>query len=165
MQATTVLALEFADGSVGRMQYYATDTSDEAIQATVDKALFAEGRPLRWFRTTLGSFPAADFRNAWVTQGNRVVHDMPKARDILRDRLRAERVPLLAALDVEYQRADETADATAKGLAIAEKQALRDAPANPAIDLAMTVDELKSLTLDALTVTPIAVVADAKPLA
>tara|TARA_A100001201_G_scaffold7781_1_gene12352 strand:+ start:561 stop:824 length:264 start_codon:yes stop_codon:yes gene_type:complete len=68
--------------------------------------------------------------------------DMSKAKDIHRDKVREARVPLMAAKDIEFTRAQETnADTTA---IVAAKQALRDAPAAAAIDAATTADELKA---------------------
>jgi len=43
-----------------------------------------------------------------VLNKDRVEHDISKARDILRDRLRAQRKPQLEALDMAYLRADES---------------------------------------------------------
>ena len=68
--------------------------------------------------------------------------NMNKARDIHRDKVRQARNPKLAEKDVEFQRALETgADTTA---IVADKQALRDAPAAAAIDAATTPEELKA---------------------
>src|SRR5688572_26735199 len=54
------------------------------------------------------------FRNAWVLEGKgknaAIVVDMPRARELLRNYLRARREPLLLALDIEYDRADEAGD-------------------------------------------------------
>lgn len=73
--------------------------------------------------------------------------DMAKARNIWRDKLRAEREPILKRLDVEYQRADEAGNATLKNDIAQRKQALRDAPQDPRIESAATVQELKLITL------------------
>jgi len=68
--------------------------------------------------------------------------NMDKARDIYREKVRQARNPKLAAKDVEFQRALETgADTSA---IVADKQALRDAPASAAIEAATTPDELKA---------------------
>jgi len=68
--------------------------------------------------------------------------NMTKARDIHREKVREARNPKLAAKDVEFQRALETgADTSA---IVADKQALRDAPASAAIEAATTPDELKA---------------------
>jgi hypothetical protein len=64
-----------------------------------------------------------------------------KAKAITKDRLRAERAPLLQAQDVAFQRALEAnADTTA---IVAEKQRLRDI--TQLADQATTLDELKEL--------------------
>jgi len=66
--------------------------------------------------------------------------DMPAAREILRERIRVKRAPLLAALDVEFLRAQEAGADTAD--IVSRKQALRDLPQAPAIDAAATPDDL-----------------------
>lgn len=67
-----------------------------------------------------------------------------KAQEITKDRLRAERAPLLLAQDVLVQKAEETgADKTA---IYAEKQRLRDI--TNLVDTATTLDELKVLNCD-----------------
>lgn len=64
-----------------------------------------------------------------------------KAKAITKDRLRAERTPLLQAQDVAFQRALESgADTTA---IVAEKQRLRDI--TKLADQATTLDELKQI--------------------
>ena len=73
--------------------------------------------------------------------------NMVKAREIHRTLIRAARAPLMAALDVEYQRADERGDADAKASVAARKQALRDAPADPRIEAAQTIKELRDVPL------------------
>ena len=81
------------------------------------------------------------FRGAWQFNGAAVEVDMAAARDIWRDKIRQARQPLLAALDAEFMKAFEAgADTSA---IVDEKTALRDAPADPAIDAATTPDELK----------------------
>lgn len=73
--------------------------------------------------------------------------DMAKAPNIWRDKLRADRQPILDRLDVEYQRADEAGDTVWKSDVASRKQALRDAPQDPRIDSAATPEELKLITL------------------
>jgi hypothetical protein len=66
-----------------------------------------------------------------------------KAKDITKDRLRAERKPLLEAQDVLFQRALESgADTSA---IVAEKQRLRDITNQ--VDSMTTVEELKAAQL------------------
>ena len=68
--------------------------------------------------------------------------DMAKAREIHKTNIRTARTPLLAALDVEFQKALETGASTSD--IVAKKQALRDAPADSGIDAASDADALKS---------------------
>jgi hypothetical protein len=69
--------------------------------------------------------------------------NLDKAKAITKDRLRAERTPLLQAQDVAFQRAlEEGADTTA---IVAEKQRLRDI--TQLADQATTLDELKALEI------------------
>jgi hypothetical protein len=70
-----------------------------------------------------------------------IVISLDKAKAITKDRLRAERTPLLEAQDVAFQRALESgADTTA---IVAEKQRLRDI--TKLADSAITLEELKLL--------------------
>jgi len=68
---------------------------------------------------------------------------MTKAKDIWRDKIREDRKPKLAELDVQYMRAVENDDATEKAAIATKKQTLRDATADSRIDAATTPDELK----------------------
>jgi len=69
--------------------------------------------------------------------------NLDKAKAITKDRLRAERIELLQAQDVAFQRALESgADTSA---IVAEKQRLRDITA--LADQATTLDELKELSV------------------
>lgn len=89
------------------------------------------------------------FRGAWIDAG-KIDVDMPKAREIHKDRLRRERAPLLDALDTEYMRADELGDIELKAEIAAKKQALRDITDDPAIESAKTPEELKAVRPPAL---------------
>ena len=74
-----------------------------------------------------------------------IVINFDKAKAITKERLRAEREPLLAAQDVLYMRATEAnQDTTA---IVAEKQRLRDV--TQLADQATTLDELKAITVGA----------------
>jgi hypothetical protein len=79
-----------------------------------------------------------------------IVIDIDKAKAITKDRLRAERAPLLAALDVAFQRALESGSDTAA--IVAEKQRLRDI--TNLVDTCTTTDELKALSCAAPVVEP-----------
>ena len=69
--------------------------------------------------------------------------NIAKAKDITKDRLRAEREPLLAAQDVAFQRALESNADTAA--IVTEKQRLRDI--TKVVDTCSTVEELKGVQI------------------
>ena len=71
---------------------------------------------------------------------------MTKARECARQRLRAERAPLLAAEDLKVSKALVAEDRAAAEAAEAERQRLRDITALPAIDAAKTPEELKGIS-------------------
>jgi hypothetical protein len=70
--------------------------------------------------------------------------NLNKAKEIKKDMVRADRAPMLAALDVEFQRALEAGDTVKQAEIVAKKQALRDATAHESIVNAATVEELKA---------------------
>jgi hypothetical protein len=70
--------------------------------------------------------------------------NLNKAKEIKKDMVRAERAPMLAALDVEFQRALEAGNAGKQAEIAAKKQALRDATAHTSIVNATTVEQLKA---------------------
>ena len=87
------------------------------------------------------------FRDSWEgvavgTSDVYVQHNMVKAREIHKKNIRNTREPLLSALDVDFQRALETSADTST--IVAKKQALRDAPADSAIDAATDQAGLKA---------------------
>jgi hypothetical protein len=71
--------------------------------------------------------------------------NMDKAREIKKDMIRAERAPMLEALDVAYLRAVEAGDTTQQAQIATEKQTLRDATDDPAIAAASTPEELAAV--------------------
>jgi len=66
-----------------------------------------------------------------------------KAQDITKDRLRADRKPLLEEQDVLFMRAQEAGSDTSA--IVAEKQRLRDVTVQ--VDSMTTLDELKGATI------------------
>ena len=70
-----------------------------------------------------------------------VTVNFTKAQDITKERLRADRKPLLEEQDVLFMRATEDGSDTAS--IVAEKQRLRDITAQ--VDTMTTLDELKSV--------------------
>jgi hypothetical protein len=70
---------------------------------------------------------------------------MNKARNIWRDKLRLLRSPILAKLDIDFLRAIETNNLEKQEEIKQNKQILRDAPNDPRINSAETIDELLSI--------------------
>lgn len=107
------------------------------------------------------NFPAQDryFRNAWAFGDGVIDIDMPKAREIQKAKIRAERAGRFEEYDTALTKlsaknlgngalnASEKAEVNA---AEAARQKLRDAPNDARIDAASTPSELKALTLDVL---------------
>lgn len=81
------------------------------------------------------------FRDAW---GHDLSVDIPKAREIHKQRLRQMRAPKMAALDIEFTRALGKGDQGEAARVEAERQKLRDVTTDPMIDAAKTPEELKA---------------------
>ena len=87
------------------------------------------------------------FRGSWVgvdigNTGATITTDMTKAKEIHKTNIRDARTPLLAALDIEFQKALETGADTST--IVAKKQTLRDAPAASGISTAASEADLKA---------------------
>jgi len=104
------------------------------------EAVLAKDCPAGAIIVEQSALPTAnDFYDAWELADGVVTVSFPKAVEITKKRLRAERTPLLAAQDVAFQRAlEEGKDTTA---IVAEKQRLRDITNITAT----TLDELRAL--------------------
>ena len=68
--------------------------------------------------------------------------DINVAKDIWKNKIRTERLPLLSKLDIEFLRAVENNDIEQQNIIRNKKQFLRDAPSDSRIDNAQTTDEL-----------------------
>lgn len=141
-------AITMNDGSVAVMQTVGdVKCEDEIVKWPERERLKA----VAWTEIDPSSIPGdRTYRNAWRLEGKAIGHDMTKAREIHRFKMRRARADLLAKADVEYMRADEAGDAAAKARTAAHKQALRDVTADPAIEAAATIEELKAVWPDIL---------------
>lgn len=135
------------DASFGVFERQATE---ENVIDELSRFALTDGRTIVGWKLIGESEIPADrtYRDAWAHDGSgKIFHDMPRARELHRAKLRRARVTLLESLDIEAIRADESGDKKAKAAVVARKQALRDAPADPAIEAAKTIEELKEVTL------------------
>lgn len=82
------------------------------------------------------------FRNAWKYD---LKEDISKAKEIWKDKLRADRKPLLEALDIEYMIALENKDDNAQLDVVARKQLLRDITNK--VDTAKTIAGIKKIAV------------------
>jgi len=74
-----------------------------------------------------------------------IIVDITKAKVITKDRLRADRKPLLEAQDILFMKAQEAGSDTSA--IVTEKQRLRDITNQ--VDSMTTTDELKAATVEA----------------
>ena len=127
-------------------------TKEDLTEAEAEARAYAmlppdAGNP-RWAKDD--EFPAdRTFRDAWTDTGT-VSVDMPKAREIHREKLRQLRAPKLAAEDTAFMRAIEADDKAEAARVALRKKALRDVTDDPRIDAAKTPDELKAAIPEAL---------------
>lgn len=134
----TVYALVFESGLATRCEVV------RGCEADAFPKLGAHLGKFEVFQVDPSIFPKNDdFRGAWTFKSGKIGHDMAKAREIHRDRIRRHRAELMGVLDIQFMRAVEHG-ADTKAIS-AEKKRLRDAPGDPRIDAAQTVDELKAV--------------------
>lgn len=114
-------------------------TGEISIDAVMEKDV-PKGRNARIINAS--DMPRdTDFYDAFELTPTEIVVNLAKAKEITKNRLRAERAPLLAAQDVLFQRALESgADTSA---IVAEKNRLRDI--TKLADSATTLDELRAI--------------------
>lgn len=107
------------------------------------EAVLAKDAPSHAIIVDASELPEADndFFNSWELIDGVVSVNLDKAKTQTKDRLRAERAPLLAAQDVAFQRALEEGKDTSA--IVAEKQRLRDITS--LVDTCKTTDELRGI--------------------
>lgn len=93
--------------------------------------------------------PDPDFIDATVISGETISLDLNKAKEVHKERLRQERTPLFKELDQLYLEADSRS----KNLTTikARQTYLRDITDDPAFDSAITLDDIKNITISSWT--------------
>lgn len=159
---TELIALTFADDTVGIMAFvtieYSTNgllrwtrpSTDENVEAEIAKSSISyekEKLPIKRWRRILAEHLPKDrtYRNALRDHGDHFDFDMSHAREIHRDLLRGMRREWFSLLDVRAQRAMEEKNNTVLTQTITQKNILRDLPADPRIEQAQTVNDLKAI--------------------
>jgi len=158
---TIRIALTCADDSLAVMTYvvreYNADESVRMEQGTeisdiereierLSAGFDPEKRPVKSWRV-IKAYEIPDdrsFRNAWRDRG-RIEVDMPAARAIHLERVRAARTGKLNALDREWMRATGQGKKAEADAVEAKRQRLRDLPSTLLMDTAETPDDLKTL--------------------
>lgn len=88
------------------------------------------------------------FRNGWEQVGASIAHNLPKCKELCRQHIRELRKPRFEPLE-RAQRTALTKGEMAKAAELeVQLQALRDATADPRIEGATAVDELKAILRD-----------------
>jgi hypothetical protein len=92
------------------------------------------------------------FRDAWVVSADQkaIEVDMNVAREIQKDRVRAERSGRFPSLDAQFMKALEVDDANKRTEIAALKEKLRNAPDSALFDNATTPEQLEAITLDVI---------------
>jgi len=97
--------------------------------------------------TTPSELPKEDcFYEAWSLIDGQIVVNIHKAKDIVRQKIRKDRIPELTKLDVLYMRAIELGDASKQLEIASQKQKLRDLPLHPKIN-ELSIAELSQVSL------------------
>jgi hypothetical protein len=118
-----------------------TPAGEFTAQQILDKGL--SGRFARIINSAdLPEHP--EFSDAWEMDAKTLTVNFAKAQEITKNRLRAEREPLLAVQDVLFMKALETG-ADTKAI-VAEKNRLRDV--TKLADAAKTLDDLLAITCE-----------------
>lgn len=102
---------------------------------------------LTWRVVAESDLPDREYRDAWTDTGAAIGHDMGKAREMKRAFVRHARATAIVKLDGEWMKATGQDNKRAAADAEAKRQQWRDAPADPRIDAAQTIEELKAVQL------------------
>lgn len=150
MSGNQVVVISRTDGGVSIMSING-ELTDDAIDIELQK--WRDNSPGQYVSHRLmdaSAIPAdRTWREAWADVSDEPVIDIPleRAREVRKAALRAERAPLLAALDVQFMRAVETGDPAEQARIAAKKQALRDVTSSPAFAAARSLDDLALIAL------------------
>jgi hypothetical protein len=151
-----VAVIRRADGGISTAAIV-RDRAEGETEKEFEDACYARMEALHAGSVRVGLFQAEqlperdEFRNAWRAERDAVTIDIDAAKEIKKAHLRAQRDPLLKALDVEMLRAIEAGDARAQAQITEKKQVLRDITALPEIESARDVDVLRDAGKEVLS--------------
>lgn len=105
--------------------------------------------PASWTEIDPKTIPTdREFRDAWVHNGKTFGHDMNKATDIHKDRLRQQRVALLEKLDMDVLNALARGEDDKVAAIEAKKQKLRDFTKDKRFETSKSIDDLRKIKLE-----------------
>ena len=141
------------DGTVSIVHPAPNSRKPEESQTEWLNRVFEKATPegITYNDMDISSIPAdRTFREAWEVNEDLVTVNMPKARSIHMDRIRALRNQKLSTLDFDYMLAFENNDETKMQDIAGLKKILRDIPQNFDLTVASTPEELKGMMPDIL---------------
>lgn len=133
--------------------WWEREATDENVFVEIMRACPVHGyaeiplpQPVRWFRVSLSDIPTdRTYRDALVHDGEKLTHDMEKARAIHLTRIRAARTRMLGELDGQWMRATGQKDTQAAEEIERQRQALRDVTKIPELAHAQSLEEITAL--------------------
>jgi len=129
--------------------WWLRDPLPATIEEEISKVFPTGERPVRWRRIEEAEIVEKDrvFRGAWRDTGSSVEPDLIVARVLKADMIRKERKAALAELDGEWMRAMGQGKTVEADAVEVERQKWRDATADPRIEAAKSVEELKQIAV------------------
>jgi len=117
------------------------ETEEQHFERAAKRAIPADAQHVRTI--SRDELPKSrSWRDAWTHDGKTISVDMPRAREILRNKMRKQRAKMLRKLDQEQLMGIvQGRDADVKQME-AVKQTLRDVTEDPSIEAAQTPEEL-----------------------
>jgi len=130
--------------------WWVRDPTPDVIADEISKVFPTGERPVSWRRIEPSEIKEQDrvFRGAWKDTGTSIEPDLSKAKALKADMIRKERKAALAALDGQWMAATGQGKKAEADAVEAERQKWRDAPADPRIETARSVEELKQITVE-----------------
>jgi len=127
--------------------WWLRDPTSATIEDEISKVFPTGERPVSWRRIEPSEIKEQDrvFRGAWKDTGKAIEPDLTKSKALKADMIRKERKVALRDLDAEWMRAMGQGKKAEVEAVEAKRQKWRDAPADPRIEAAQSVEELKQI--------------------
>ena len=92
------------------------------------------------------------FISSWILSenSNQITYDINKAKEVIKEEIRKQREEMWRNVDTEWFKAFEESDIEKQRNIAEKKQKMRDAPEHSSIKDALTIEELKKITLNSI---------------